>query len=278
MVRRRAAGGSRPLLRHHVRGPRVPPGERARPGGVRRVPPRARDHLRARSSLLQRRRAADAATQAPPGGALSGLGGAKRLQGARAQHARRGLFGDPRRHRNRRFGRSRRRGHRADLDGDAARVLAGTVSGAHPGRRCRSGRYAGERGEVGARSPRPCDQGAGARHGADSLGHARPVGLARDRRTRGGGWRGARRARHLPAWAPGRERTAPSLARLGRPSERSRDPDRDPEGRRLQPLRPLPPREAGTRGEAPRGRRRRVERGARPGRDTRMRRARWCRR
>ena len=59
MVRGRAAGGARPLLRHRPRRPRVPAGARARPRDLRRVPARARDHLRARASVLRRRRAAE---------------------------------------------------------------------------------------------------------------------------------------------------------------------------------------------------------------------------
>ena len=87
--RRRAPGGSRPLLRDHSRGPRVAAGARRRRRGLRRIPSRERDRLRAGAPVLQRRRAADPAPPAPPGGALPGLGGPQRVARRGAEHARR---------------------------------------------------------------------------------------------------------------------------------------------------------------------------------------------
>ena len=57
-LRRRAPGGSRPLLRDHSRRPRVAAGTRRRRRGLRRIPSRERDRLRAGAPVLQRRRAA----------------------------------------------------------------------------------------------------------------------------------------------------------------------------------------------------------------------------
>ena len=127
-LRRRAPGGSRPLLRDHSRRPRVAAGTRRRRRGLRRLPSRERDRLRARASVLQRRRAADPAPPPPPGGALPDLGGPQRVARRRAQHARRHLHRDPRRHRHRRLRRSRRRGHRPHLHRGAGRGHAGRVS------------------------------------------------------------------------------------------------------------------------------------------------------
>ena len=67
-------------------------------------------------------------TPAPPSPArpaLPDLGGAQRLPGARAEHARRGLYRDPRWHRDRGIRRSRRHRHRADLYRGSARFDAG---------------------------------------------------------------------------------------------------------------------------------------------------------
>ena len=88
---------------------------RRRPRDLRRLSARARDHLRARPSVLRRRRAADGASPAAAGRAFPRLGDAQRLAGARAQHARGGLHRDPRGNRDRRIRRPRRRRHRADL-------------------------------------------------------------------------------------------------------------------------------------------------------------------
>ena len=150
LVRRRAAGGPRPLLRDHAGGPRVPPGSRPRPRDVRGVSARARDHLRAGASVLPRGRATDRPPPAPAGAALSRLGGPQRLARTRAEHARRRLHRDPRRHRDRGVRRPRRRGYRAHVHRDGARVLAGTVSGAHPRGPRRVGREPGQRRQVGA--------------------------------------------------------------------------------------------------------------------------------
>ena len=128
LVRRRAAGGPRPLLRDHPDDHEFLQAHAARPRDLRRLPARARDHLRARASVLRRRGAAEPAPPPAPGRAVPGLGDPQRLAGARAQHARRGLHRDPRRHRDRRLRRPRRRRHRAHLDRDPARVDAGRVS------------------------------------------------------------------------------------------------------------------------------------------------------
>ena len=88
-LRRRAPGGSRPLLRDHSRRPRVAAGTCRRCRGLRRIPARERDRLRARAPVLQRRRAADPAPPPPPRRALPGLGGPQRLARRGAEHARR---------------------------------------------------------------------------------------------------------------------------------------------------------------------------------------------
>ena len=129
-LRRRAPGGSRPLLRDHSRRPRVAAGTLRRRRGLRRIPARERDRLRARASLLQRRGAADTAPPPPPRGAVPGLGGPQRVAGRGAEHARRRLRRDPRRHRHRRLRRPRRRRHRPHLHRGARRCDAGRVSAA----------------------------------------------------------------------------------------------------------------------------------------------------
>ena len=59
--------------------PRVAAGARRRRRGVRRLSPRARDRLRARASVLRRRRAARPAPPAAPRRAVPGLGDPQRL-------------------------------------------------------------------------------------------------------------------------------------------------------------------------------------------------------
>ena len=94
-------------------------GARRRRRGRRRLPARARDHLRAGAPLLRRRGAAAAAPPAPARAAVRHLGGPQRLPRARAQPPGRDLRRDPRRHRRRRVRRPRGRGHRPHLVGDA---------------------------------------------------------------------------------------------------------------------------------------------------------------
>ena len=102
LVRGRAAGRSRALLRDRSGGPRVSPSARRRPRALRRVPARARDRVRARPSVLLRRRAARTAPPLAPGRAVRGLGGAQRLACPGAEHAGGGVHGDPRGYGNRR--------------------------------------------------------------------------------------------------------------------------------------------------------------------------------
>jgi hypothetical protein len=73
-------------LRDHSRGSRVAAGTRWRRRGLRRIPSRGRDRLRARPSVLQRRCAAHAATPPPSHRALPDLGGAQRVAGGGAEH------------------------------------------------------------------------------------------------------------------------------------------------------------------------------------------------
>ena len=137
-LRRRAPGGSRPLLRDHSRRPRVAAGTFRRCRGLRRIPARERDRLRARASLLQRRGAADTAPPAPPRGAVPDLGGPQRVAGRGAEHARRHLRRHARRHRHRWLRRPRRRRHRPHLHRGAGRCHAGRVSAPPAPRRRRS--------------------------------------------------------------------------------------------------------------------------------------------
>ena len=219
---RRASGGSRPLLRDHSRRPRVAAGPFRRRRGLRRIPARERDRLRARAPLLQRRRAADTAPPAATGGALPDLGGPQRVARRRAEHARRRLRRDARRHRDRRLRRPCRRRHRPHLhrgarplrtpeeflahlrDGDAeARRRTGSAPPSGPTRRWRWRRgrsatpSAGQRGAA-ARAARP---GRGPEDGR--------TGDPRGRRARGQG-----RRRHRPR---GRPLPARGLARRRRP-------------------------------------------------------------
>ena len=150
-LRRRAPGGSRPLLRDHSRRPRVAAGTFRRRRGLRRIPARERDRLRSGAPLLQRRGAADPAPPAPSGGAVPDLGGPQRVAGRGAEHARRRLRRDPRRHRHRRLRRPRRRRHRPHLHRGAGRGDAGRVSAPPAPRRRRSRRRAGQRRQVDAR-------------------------------------------------------------------------------------------------------------------------------
>ena len=151
LVPRRAAGRARPLLRHHARRPRVAAGPRRRRRGVRRVPARERDHVRAGAPVLRGRGAADAAPPAPARRAVPDLGDAQRLARPGAQRARRGLHRDARRHRRRRHRRPRGRRHRPHVHRDAARGDAGEFLAPHPRRAAPSARRAGQRREVGAR-------------------------------------------------------------------------------------------------------------------------------
>ena len=74
LVPRRAAGRARALLRDHAGRPRLAAGAQRRRRGVRRVPARARDRLRAGASLLRGRGAAHAAPPPPPGASCSRSG------------------------------------------------------------------------------------------------------------------------------------------------------------------------------------------------------------
>jgi hypothetical protein len=104
------------------------------------------DCLRPRAPVLQRRGAADPAPPAATGGALPDLGGPQRLAGRRAEHARRGLHRDPRRHRHRRFRRPCRRRHRPHLHRGARGRDAGRVSRPPGSRRRGSKGGTGQRG------------------------------------------------------------------------------------------------------------------------------------
>ena len=160
-LRRRATGGSRPLLRDHSRRPRVAAGPRRRRRGLCRIPARERDRLRPRAPLLQRRGAAHPAPSASARRALPGLGGSQRVARRGAEHARRRLRGHPRRHRDRWLRRPCRRRHRPHLHRGAGRGDAGRVS-RPPARRPRRG--AGRTGlgrEVDARRDGAGDAGAG---------------------------------------------------------------------------------------------------------------------
>ena len=204
---------------------------------------RERDRLRARAPLLQRGGAADAASPPPPCRAVPGLGGAQRVAGRGAEHARRHLHRDARRRRHRRLRRPRRRGHRPHLHRGAGRCDAGRVSAAAAPRRRRSRWRAGERGQVGARGDGPGDPRPGLRRG-ERRGRrsvrTEPGGGAEDGGTgdpRGGRARGQGRRRHrtgrcpclLEAW----------LAAIGLDLRGPRA-DRLPAVRRLLPRRPLP--------------------------------------
>ena len=112
---RRAAGRARALLRHHSRRPRVAAEALGERRGVRGLPARQRDRLRARPPLLRGRRSARGAPPPPARRAVRDLGDPQRLPRARAQHARGRLRRYPRRHRGRRVRRPCRRRHRQDL-------------------------------------------------------------------------------------------------------------------------------------------------------------------
>ena len=238
-LRRRAPGGSRPLLRDHSRRPRVAAGTCRRRRGLRRIPARERDRLRARAPLLQRRGAADPAPPPPPGGALPDLGGPQRVAGRRAEHARRRLHRDPRRHRHRRLRRPCRRRHRPHLHRGAraprrrksfsptsapAAPRRGANRAAPPSGRTRRWRWRRGRSALDAGCTAPGD-GARARPGRGAEdGRA---GDPRGRRPRGRG-----RRRHRPRRRP---RAARGLARRDRPRAARRAADRLPAGRRASP-------------------------------------------
>ena len=113
LVRRRASGGTRPVLRAHPRGPRVAPGPQRQRRELRGLSPGARDHHRAGAPLLRGGGAADGPPPSAPGAAVPDLGDAQRLARQGAQPAGVRLHRDPWRHRHRRLGRSRRNRHRA---------------------------------------------------------------------------------------------------------------------------------------------------------------------
>ena len=81
LLPRRAAGRARALLRNHARRSRVASGSLRERRGMRRVPARQRDRMRARPPLLRRRRAARAAPPAPARRAVRDLGDPERLAG-----------------------------------------------------------------------------------------------------------------------------------------------------------------------------------------------------
>ena len=138
-----------------------------------------------------------------------------------------------------------------------ARVLAGTVSGAHPRGPRRVGREPGQRRQVGARRARVGHRSLIKCRGS-SVRDPRPTGSRRVRRRRCARDRRAGRGRRRGAWGRGGGEPrlggghgpAESLARLGRPSGGPRRADRADEGRRLQPLGPVPPGEADPRAQA----------------------------
>ena len=144
----------------------------------------------------------------PPRAAVPGLGDPQRVPRARAEHARRHLHRDPRRHRSRRVRRPRRRRHRPDLHRDAAGVDSRRVSAPPAPRRGDAPRRPGQRRQVGARGDgaggaraRPRRRAATARP-ARRADHGR-AGHERGRRTRGRDRRRPRprrRARAARAW------------------------------------------------------------------------------
>ena len=159
----------------------------------------------------------DPAPPPPPRRALPDLGGAQRVAGGGAEHARRRLHRDPRRHRDRRLRRSRRRGHRPHLHRGAGRLHAGRVSApacaaakprpaasraAPPSGRTRRWRW--------RPAPWPSTDGPASERRARSGRGAedRPAGDRRGRRPRGQG-----RRRHRPRRRP---RAARGLAALDR--------------------------------------------------------------
>ena len=87
LVQGRAPGGPRPLLRDHIRRPRVPPGARARSRDLRGLPERAGDPLRPRASVLPRGGAAGGASPPAPDRAVRDLGGPERFAGTRTEPA-----------------------------------------------------------------------------------------------------------------------------------------------------------------------------------------------
>ena len=152
----RAPGRARALPRHHARRPRVAAGPQRRRRGLRRVPARQLDRLRAGPSVLRGGRAPHRAPPPPPRAAVPGVGDPQRVAGEGAEHARRHLHRDPRRDGSGRVGRPRGRGHRPHLHRDRTGLHSRRVSAPHPPRRGGRARRSGQRRQVG-----PLGDGAG---------------------------------------------------------------------------------------------------------------------
>ena len=242
---------------HHAGRPRVAAGPQRRCRGVRRVPARARDHRRARASLLRRRGAADRAPPAAPGAAVPDLGDAQRLTRQGAEPAGVRLHRDPRRHRDRGLRRPRRNRHRAHVHRDAASGHARGVPRPRPRRPGGRARRPGQRGEVDPRRDGAGDPGARHRRGR---GAPRPDRGAEDRRARDERGRRPPRGRRRRPRTRGRARAAARLARGDGPRGRRAQAARAAPGGRAEPRRPLPSRPPDPRARAGRRGRRRSSR------------------
>ena len=259
----RGPGRARPLPGHHARRPRLAPGSQRRRRGLRRVPARQLDRLRAGASLLRRGGSPHPAPPSPARAALPGVGDAQRLARQGAEHAGRHLHRDPRGNRRGRVGRSRGSGHRPHVHGDGAGVHPRRVSTAHPPRRGRRARRPGQRREVGALRDGPRGALARPRRGAERAG---PQGGAHDDRAGDEPGRPARGRAGLRAGPRRRAGAAQRLAGERGPRPRRARAHRLHAGRRLQPRRPLPPRAAPPRAGAEPGGGADAGGGGRPGR------------
>ena len=194
----------------------------------------------------------------PPGAAVRRLGGAQRRAGARAQPPGGDVRGDARRRRHRRLRRPRRRGHRAHVDADAAwrarpqqflaHVRAGRVVAG--GKQGSAAKWAHAAIALAARALGRRSGGAQACDAPDPAAVMRMAGrlLSEGDARHGAGDGGAsvlaRRRAQPAARVAGRGRARPP---------RRGGADRLHAGRRLQPLRPLPPGLPRARAQAARG-------------------------
>ena len=200
-VQGRAAGGARPLLRHHSRRPRMAAGPLADVEACADYLRERRSRARSRTRSTRWRRRA--AAPAPPGRAVRGLGDPQRLPCPRAERSRRDLRRDPRQDRDRRLRRPRRRRHRAHVHRgprlrDPRRVPRPRARG--PGR------------AAGSRAARPSGR---TRRSPSRSAAPRPAGGDRPprRRTRSSSCSSASSARAATAPVPRAERFAATDAR-----------------------------------------------------------------